>query len=363
MTLIELQNISKSFHRKDKTENTVISDISFSIKKGECFTIIGPNGSGKTTLLRILGLLEKPTQGKIFYDGREITNISRKEAISCRRRFSFVRQKPVVLNTSVANNIAYGLKVRGLKREQILSKVEEIIDIVDLRGMANKNARTLSGGEMQRVTIAMNFVLSPELYLLDEVSANLDPKNAILLDKFISKIKENKEKTIILSTHDPLEAIKFADRIGVMNDGKISQIGSPSEIFTSPKDEFTAQFVGYENIFEGIAEFDQKSGLNQIKINDLTISASTQKEGDLKVCIRPESIVIAKEPPTKTSFRNSFKGKIENIRDLGNIYHVFVVCSSHKFLLTITKQAFINLDLKVNSDVFISFKATDVKCL
>lgn len=295
MSLVKLLNISKTFQRSDKTELTVLNDISFSVKKGECFIIIGPNGSGKTTLLRILGLLEKPTHGSIHFDNKDITDLSKKEVVTFRRKFSFVRQKPVVLNTSVANNIAYGLKVRELEREQIISKVKEIINLVGLRSLANKNARTLSGGEMQRVAIAMNFVLSPEIYLLDEVSANLDPQNAILLEEFITEIKQNKEKTIIMSTHDPLEAIKFADRIAVLNEGKISQIGTPDEIFTSPVDEFTAQFVGYENIFEGIGEFDSESGLNRIKINSLTIIASAQKEGNVKVCIRPESIVIAKK--------------------------------------------------------------------
>ncbi|MFX0188327.1 MAG: ABC transporter ATP-binding protein [Candidatus Hodarchaeota archaeon] len=363
MNLIEFKNISKTFYKRDETEHTVLSDINFSVKKGECFTIIGPNGSGKTTLLRIIGLIEKPTRGKMFYLGEDITDLSKKEILLYRRKFSFVRQKPVVLNATVANNIAYGLKVRGVERDQIISKVTEIIELVSLRGLANKNARSLSGGEMQRVAIAMNFILSPELYLLDEVSANLDLQNIVLLDKFITKIKQDKEKTIILSTHDPLEAIKYGDQIAVLNEGKISQIGTPDEIFTSPVDEFTAQFVGYENIFEGVAKFDPESGLNKIKINNLTIAASTQKEGKLKVCIRPESIVIAKNPPTGTSFRNSLKGKVDSIRELGNICHIFVLCESEKFLITITKQALTNLDLKPQTEVFISFKATDVKCL
>lgn len=363
MNLVELQNISKTFYKKDDLEHTVLSEISFSVKRGECFTIIGPNGSGKTTLLRIIALLEKQTRGKMFYDGRDIINLSNKEIVMYRRKFSFVRQKPVVLNTSVVNNIAYGLKLRNVEKEEIISKVKEILDLVGLRGLANKNARSLSGGEIQRVAIAMNFILSPEIYLLDEVSANLDPKNAALLDELITKIKQNKEKTIILSTHDPLEAIKYADHIGVLINGKLTQVDTPDNIFTSPKDDFTAHFVGYENIFEGNAHIDQKSGLNRIKIKDLTITASVQKEGNVKVCIRPESIVIAKTPPAKTSFRNSFKGKIDKIRDLGNICHVFVICDSQKFLITVTKQSRINLDLKPESDVYISFKATDIKCL
>ena len=363
MNLIDVQNISKDFIKNDGSAQNVLSNISFTVKKGECFTIIGPNGSGKTTLLRILGLLEEPSQGKIFYLGKEITNLSRKERIKFRRRISFVRQKPVVMNSSVINNIAYGLKVRDVEEREIDQKTKEIIEVVGLTGLENKKARSLSGGEIQRVAIAMNFIIDPEIYLLDEVSANLDPMNITLLEEFINHIKENKQKTIIMSTHDRLEAIKFADRIAVLQDGSFTQIGAPNDIFTSPKDEFSALFVGYENIFSGVAKIDEVSGLNQIKINHLIITASSQVEGEVKVCIRPESIGIVKEPPKNTSYRNTFKGIIENIRDLGNICHLIVRCKSEKFLITITELSRKNLKLEKNSEVFINFKATDVKIL
>ncbi len=363
MNLIEVQKISKDFIKEDGSVQNVLSNISFTVKKGECFTIIGPNGSGKTTILRILGLLENPSQGKIFYRGNEITNLSGKDKINFRRRISFVRQKPVVINSSVINNIAYGLKVRGIQEREIQQKTKKIIEIIGLTGLENKKARSLSGGEMQRVAIAMNFIIDPEIYLLDEVSANLDPKNIALLEEFINHIKEDKEKTIIMSTHDRLEAIKFADRIAVLNDGRFTQIGTPNEIFTSPKDEFSALFVGYENVFSGIAKIDELSGLNQIKINDFIITASSQVEGEVKVCIRPESIGIVKEPPKNVSYRNTFKGHIKNIRDLGNICHLIVKCESEKFLITITELSKEKLRLKIDSEVFINFKATDVKLL
>jgi tungstate transport system ATP-binding protein len=363
MTMLEIKNLNKEFYKDDKSVIKVLSNINFSVKKGECFVIIGPNGCGKTTLLRIIGLLELPTQGQILYNEKDLGRISRKSAVKFRRKFSFVRQKPVVKNTSVFNNIAYGLKIRGKKFIELSKSVNEIIKFVGLDGMENKNARALSGGEVQRVAIAMNFIIDPEIYLLDEVSANLDPMNIKLLDDFIMKIKKNKEKTIIMSTHDPLEAIKYADRIAVLRQGQIIQIGTPNEIFTAPKDEFTALFVGYENILYGIAELDQSTGLSQIKVGNLTIIASTHQEGEVKVCIRPESIGIVKEPAKSTSYRNTFKGVIENIRELGNICHLIVKSKSEKFLITITELSRRNLQLKLNSEVFINFKATDVKIL
>jgi len=363
MKLLEVRNLSKVFYKRDKSETEVLSNVNFLVEQGECFVIIGPNGSGKTTLLRIIGLLEAPTLGQIFYNKKDLIKISRKQKVEFRRKFSFVRQKPVVRNTTVFNNIAYGPKVRGLKYDEYQERVNEIIDFIGLKGMEKKNARSLSGGEMQRVAIAMNFVVNPEIYLLDEVSANLDSMNIKLLDDFIMKIKQDKDKTIIMSTHDPLEAIKYADRIAVLKNGQITQVGTPSEIFSSPKDEFTAMFVGYENILHGIAEIDKNTGLNQIRINDIIITASSQLEGKVKVCIRPESIGIVKEPPKNTSYRNTFKGHIENIHDLGNICHLIVRCGSEKFLVTITELSKHNLNLKIGSEVFINFKATDVKIL
>ena len=363
MKLFEIINLHKEYFKEDKSSIKVLSNINFSVNKGECFVIIGPNGSGKTTLLRILGLLESPTQGKINYKGKDISTFSKKNKINIRRNLSFVRQKPVVRNTSVFNNIAFGLKVRGFKYNEYVEAVNSIINFSGLKGMENKNARALSGGEMQRVAVAMNFVFEPEIYLLDEVSANLDPINVKLLEEFIMKIKQDKEKAIIMSTHDPIEAIKYADRIAVLTNGQISQIGKPNEIFMAPKDEFTALFVGYENILYGVAELDKSTGLTLVKVNDLTITASSQEEGEVKVCIRPESIGIVKTPPKNTSYRNTFKGQVENIRDLGNICHVIVKCGSEQFLTTITELSKENLELKIGSEVFINFKATDVKLI
>ncbi|MHA1689515.1 MAG: ABC transporter ATP-binding protein [Promethearchaeota archaeon] len=361
--LLRVENLSKTYFKKNTSSKEILKDISFSVKKGECFVVIGPNGSGKTTLLRILGLLEPPTRGSIYYNGINLLTLPKKEQLQYRRKFSFVRQKPVVLNTTVYNNIAFGLKVRNFNKKEIDSAVKDIIKSVGLEGMEKKKARALSGGEMQRVAIAMNFVISPEIYLLDEVSANLDPQNVSLLNDLITTIKHDSEKTMILSTHDKLEAIKFADRIGVLNNGLFTQIDSPSNIFTTPKDEYTARFVGYENIFAGIGKFEPNSGLNKIKINDLTIISSIQKEGELKVCIRPESIVISKNPQKDVSFRNNFKGEVKEIRDLGNICHVFVQCRSERFLIAITTNARKNLNLNVGSQVYISFKATDITIL
>lgn len=362
MNIIQVKNLYKTFDVNKKSSQKVLSDINFTVNKGECFTIIGPNGSGKSTLLSIMGLLIPPTRGKVIYKGENITVLNKFEKVKMRRNFSFVRQKPVVLDTSVFNNIAYGLRVRNVDRSDINKRVNGIINRVGLNGLENQNARSLSGGEMQRVAIAMNFVLDPEIYFLDEISANLDPQNVSLLEEFINEIKKD-GKTIILSTHDRMEAIKFSDRLAVLNNGKISQMGNIKDVLTSPKDEYAAVFVGYENVFSGIAEFNEEKGLTEIHIGELILNTSEYAEGKVKVVIRPQSIGLSKKKGTKTSYQNSILGKVSHIRDLGNIYHLMIECESIEFLVSITKLSFKNLDLGVGSEMYLNFKATHIKIL
>ena len=353
---IEIINVSM---RYPGAEQFAVTDVNVNIKSGEFFSFLGPSGCGKTTILRLITGFIDPTEGEVRIGDENMRGIGPNKRPTA-MIFQNLALFPLM---SVADNIGFGLEVRGVSRPERRKKATELLELVDLPGVEKKKVSDLSGGQMQRVAIAMNFVINPEIYLLDEVSANLDSMNLKLLDDFIMRIKQDKEKTIIMSTHDPLEAIKYADRIAVLKNGQITQIGTPNEIFTAPKDEFTALFVGYENILYGIAELDKTTGLSQIKVNDLIITASSQQEGAVKVCIRPESIGIVKEPPKNTSYRNTFKGAIENIRELGNICHLIVRCKSEEFLITITELSRKNLGLEIGSQVFINFKATDITIL
>jgi ABC-type Fe3+/spermidine/putrescine transport system ATPase subunit len=358
-----VNNLSKTFNSNSENSQPVLSDINFSVRKGECFTIIGPNGSGKSTLLSIMGLLIPPTEGQVIYRDKDITALSKYEKVMVRRNFSFVRQKPLVLDTSVYNNISYGLKVRDFERSEIDKRVKAIIDKVGLNGFEDQNARSLSGGEMQRVAIAMNFVLEPEIYFLDEVSANLDPKNVALLENFINEIKNTKNKTIVMSTHDKMEAIKFSDRIAVLRDGKISQIGDVNEIFTSPKDEYAAVFVGYENVFSGTAKYNETLQLTEIQIDNISLNVAAQADGEVKALIKPESIGLSKEKASETSYQNSIHATITEIRELGNTYHILAKSGSIELLASITKLSFQELKLEIGSNIYLNFKATDIKLL
>ncbi|MEJ2278323.1 MAG: TOBE domain-containing protein [Candidatus Lokiarchaeota archaeon] len=168
---------------------------------------------------------------------------------------------------------------------------------------------------------------------------------------------------MIICTHNRTEAIKFSDRLAVLNKGKISQIGNINEIFTSPKDEYAAYFIGYENIFNGIAKYDKEIHLTRVKIKDTIINAAEKTNGFVKVCIRPESIGIMRKAPTDTSYQNSIKGNIKQIRELGNKCHLIVQSNAEEFLVTITKLSLNEMQLKKGSKIYLNFKATDIKLL
>ncbi|MDD1694914.1 MAG: ATP-binding cassette domain-containing protein, partial [Methanoregula sp.] len=221
------------------------------IKKGEIFTLIGPSGSGKTTLLRVLDLLDLQSDGRLVFDGTD-THAPETVRLAIRRRMSMVFQKPAVLNTTVAENVAFGLKFRGVPRRESQRKVLSALELVDLLPFANRRAPTLSGGEMQRVALARAMVTEPELLLLDEPTANLDPVSSEMIENLIVRINREMHTTIVLSTHDMIQGQRLADHIGVIMGGRLAQVGTINDIFYQPKGREIARFVGIDTILNGI---------------------------------------------------------------------------------------------------------------
>jgi tungstate transport system ATP-binding protein len=219
MVKLEVKELCKSY---GKTE--ILSDIDLTIDEGEILALIGPTGAGKTTLLHLIDLLEKPTQGKIMVDGVKVTGLPESELLKIRRKMAMVFQKPVMFRANVRENVSYGLKIRG--ENSIDEKVKKAISAVGLEGYETRDANTLSGGEMQRIALARALVLKPDVLLLDEPTANLDPKTAIYIDKLISRF----EGTVIMATHNMLQAQKLARRVAVLVEGKLIALGSPKEI-------------------------------------------------------------------------------------------------------------------------------------
>jgi len=348
--MIELKRLYKRYGEKD-----VLKNINLTIEKGEIFTIIGPTGVGKTTLLRLIDLLETPTSGEIYFDGVG-ANVSAKKRLEIRRRMAMLFQKPALFKTSVFENITYGLKFRGEGKESIEEKVNHALEIVGLVDYAERKASTLSGGEAQRVALARAIVTEPEVLLLDEPTANLDPRSVERIEELILRINRDDETTIIIATHDMLQGQRLADRIGVLMDGEIAQIGVPNEIFYSPNNEAIARFVGVENIIPGIVRTNER-GIAEITIDTGTIFAvSDYQDGAVKVFVRPEDIIVS-ESRGESSARNVIRGRIQQLNDLGPLTRVQLDTG---LVALITKQSRESLGLRKGAEVYATFKATAV---
>lgn len=220
------------------------------IEERQVLGIVGPNGSGKTTLLKIIGLLEKPCEGKISLWGHEINN--GRDNLKFRRAISFVFQEPLLYNRSVYENVAIGLKIRGYPREKIELKVHEWLDKFNIRHLARHRHNELSGGEAQRVSLARSLCLEPKLFLLDEPFSKLDApaKEALISD--LKRILHNKY-TAIFVTHDKSETLMLCNKLVVLENGEVMQQGNTTEVYLSPVSESVANFLGINNIFQDMS--------------------------------------------------------------------------------------------------------------
>jgi tungstate transport system ATP-binding protein len=351
--MIKIANLYQRYGQRQ-----VLKDVNLEIERGEVFALIGPTGTGKTTLLRLIDLLEPPTSGEIYFDGVDVARAGQKR-LKIRRQMAFVLQKPVVFNMSVHDNIACGLRWRGKSRGEIKEKVTHLLEIVRLSHLADKNARTLSGGEAQRVAIARAVAIEPEVLLLDEPTANLDPISTLKIEELIEDIFRQYKTTIIMATHDLSQGHRLANRIGVMMNGEIIQVGKADEIFSSPSKLEVAEFVGVENIIGGIVA-SREGGIVTIDVGGKVIEAISDYAAGEEVyaCIRPEDVTLA---PSKamSSARNSFPGTITRVTVSGSLARVEVDCGFPVVAL-VTRRSAEELNLKSGEPVYASFKATGV---
>ena len=236
MSLYQLRNIQHRYGTR-----TVLDLPALDIEHGEVLAMIGPSGSGKSTLLRLLQLLETPTQGYIAFEG---TRLNERPALDVRRRIATVFQLPALLDRSVYDNVAYGLRLRGERdgREHVMAAIER----VGLRDLAQARARTLSGGEAQRVALARTLVLNPAALLLDEPTANLDPYNVHLIEEII---RGHGSTTVVLVTHNTFQARRLADRVGLLLGGQLVELDATERFFTNPIDPRTRSFINGEMVY------------------------------------------------------------------------------------------------------------------
>jgi tungstate transport system ATP-binding protein len=351
-----LLKVERLYHNYGKAE--ILRDISLGVERGEVFVTIGPSGSGKTTLMRLVGLLEKPTSGYIYFDGYKVNN-SEKARLEIRRRMAMVSQKPAVFSASVFENVAYGLKVRKEKAANLRHKVMNALETVGLEGYDKRNARTLSGGEAQRVALARAMVIEPELLLLDEPTANLDPVSTSHIESLVTDVIKKSSMTVMMNTHDMFQGQRLADRMGVLIGGEIMQTGNTREIFNAPQSKKIAEFVGVENMLNG-AIVSNEEGLATVDVGGVKVEALSELNIGTEVCacIRPEEITLVKTKES-TSARNTFSGEITRIVLFGPFARVELYCG-FPLISLITKKSAEEMNLQTGDRIYASFKATGV---
>lgn len=344
------------YHSYGKAE--ILRGISLGVERGEVFVTIGPTGSGKTTLMRLVGLLEKPTSGDIYFGGYKVNN-SEKARLEIRRRMAMVSQKPAVFNATVFDNVAYGLRIRKDKSAHLRSKVSDVLETVGLSGYEKRDARTLSGGETQRVALARAMVIEPQLLLLDEPTANLDPVSTSHIENLVTDVIKKSSMTVMMNTHDMFQGQRLADRMGVLIGGEMMQTGNTREIFNAPQSLSIAEFVGVENMLSGTIATNE-DGLVTLNVGGIKVEAMSKLDVGTEVCacIRPEEITLVKTKEL-TSARNMFSGEITRIVVFGPFARVEIHCGLPLISL-ITKKSVEEMNLKTGDRVYASFKATGV---
>ncbi|MFQ5934428.1 MAG: amino acid ABC transporter ATP-binding protein [Dehalococcoidia bacterium] len=216
------------------------------IHRGEVLGIIGPSGSGKSTLLRMLNLLEAPTSGELIFDGMPVSSDS-PVPLAMRRKMTMVFQNPLLLNTSILNNVAYGLKLRGEKSAK--ERARELLNRLGLSSLAREHSSAISYGEAQRVALARALIIEPEVLLLDEPTANLDPYNVALIEEMVAQVNRELNTTIVLVTHNVFQARRVATRVALLLEGNAVEVGPTEEVFSNPRDSRTRAFIQGEMVY------------------------------------------------------------------------------------------------------------------
>jgi len=296
-------------------EFVALNGISLEIIDGELVCFLGPSGCGKTTLLRAIAGLDIHTSGKIYQAGKDISNLPPSE-----RDFGIVFQSYALFpNLSIKANVAYGLESEGRKRKDIDARVAELLALVGLSDQASKYPAQLSGGQQQRIALARAIATSPGLLLLDEPLSALDAKVRVHLRREIKELQRRLGVTTVMVTHDQEEALFMADRIVVMNQGVIDQVGTPLEIYRTPTTAFVADFIGKMNFMEASVV-----GKNKVAIGQARLACDTgayEKGAAVQLAIRPESIVVEELAEKSATGANLVETTIEALDFMGSIYH------------------------------------------
>ncbi len=306
--IIELKDIVKRFG-----QNTVVNHVNLTIGDGEFFTLLGPSGCGKTTLLRMIAGFNDPDEGDILFGGESILHLP-----AHKRDTGMVFQNYALFpHLSVEENVAYGLKARGIRGQEVKDRVQEILESVQLGNMGSRYPRQLSGGQQQRVALARSLVIRPRVLLMDEPLSNLDAKLRISMREEIRRIQQSLGITTVYVTHDQEEAMAVSDRIAIFYAGHLQQVGSPSAIYFTPANRFTAEFMGSCNIIETTCtSFNAETQLASASAGEERFTFHTQSAEPgkpLLIMLRPDWIV-----PASAGAPNCFAGTVRERMFLGD---------------------------------------------
>lgn len=345
--MIRIENLSNDW------KEFKINNINLQIGDSEYFIILGPSGSGKTMLLELIAGMWPLDSGKIYMDNQDITMLPPEK-----RGVGFVYQDYMLFpHKTVFENIAFGLNVRKSTKEEIKTHVNEMMDLFGISHLADRLPRTLSGGEQQRTALARALIIQPKILLMDEPLSALDKKTRDELMQELKDLHRKFDTTIIHVTHNFEEALMLADRMAIMRNGQISQVGTSTEIFRHPADKFVADFVGAENIIEGIAKKDGER-LTVVDTGNILIYSTEPKEGHVHITVRPEDIILSTKK-VETSARNVFKGQIRGIVDTGALIKLTIDVGD-PLIVFLTRQSFLDMELNIGKSVWTYFKATAV---
>jgi len=327
--------------------------------QGETLCLVGPNGSGKTTLLLTLACLLERAAGELLFKGLPVEG--RGAVLAYRRSTATVFQEPLLFDTTVYDNVAAGLKLRGMQRQQLRLRVEENLERFRIAHLARRSARKLSGGEAQRTSLARALATDPKILFLDEPFSALDPPTREALLDDLEHVIRDTGIAVVMSSHDQAEALRLASAMAVMRQGTIVQAGPPEEVTNFPADEFVASFVGMGTVLKGRV-IDAGSDTLRVAVADTIIECIGEIKAGSQVilCIRPENVTLALPGAHDgDSARNHFTGTITRIIPMGHFLKVQLDCG---FFLTthITHHSRQELGLAEGTAVVASFKATAV---